>query len=62
MATMDERGEFDRKSSYLHAIVSRRAAALKLTAAPPTTTTLQSALLTIAAASAAFCMGIIKSF
>ena len=24
MATMDERGEFDRKSSYLHAIVSRR--------------------------------------
>ena len=37
-------------------------AALKLTAAPLTTTTLQSALLTIAAASAAFCMGIIKSF
>ena len=58
MATMDERGEFDRKSSYLHAIVSRRAKTDSC--ADHADATL---LLTIAAAAAAFCcMGIIKSF
>lgn len=50
---LDERGEFDRKSSYtpLYRV------ALKLTAAPPPTTTLTLSVLT----TAAFCMGIIKS-
>ena len=58
MATMDERGEFDRKSSYLHAIVSRRAKTDSCADHDDATL-----LLTIAAAAAASCcMGIIKRF